>query len=39
MLEVKLKRVIRNMAMYECVASVDGKPVASADILCAEGGA
>jgi len=36
---VKLKRVIRNMAMYECVASVDGKAVASADILCAEGGA
>jgi len=39
MLEVKLKRVIRNMAMYECTASVDGKQVASADILCAEGGA
>jgi 3-hydroxyacyl-[acyl-carrier-protein] dehydratase len=39
MLEVKLKRVIRNMAMYECAASVDGKQVASADILCAEGGA
>jgi 3-hydroxyacyl-[acyl-carrier-protein] dehydratase len=39
MLEVKLKRVIRNMAMYECSASVDGKQVASADILCAEGGA
>jgi 3-hydroxyacyl-[acyl-carrier-protein] dehydratase len=39
MLEVKLKRVIRNMAMYECAASVDGKTVASADILCAEGGA
>jgi len=39
MLDVKLKRVIRNMAMYECSASVDGKQVASADILCAEGGA
>ena len=39
MLEVKLKRMIRNMAMYECAASVDGKQVASADILCAEGGA
>ena len=39
MLEVKLKRMIRNMAMYECTASVDGKTVASADILCAEGGA
>ena len=38
-LEVKLKRVIRNMAMYECAARVDGKLVASADILCAEGGA
>ena len=39
MLEVRLKRMIRNMAMYECTASVDGKQVASADILCAEGGA
>jgi 3-hydroxyacyl-[acyl-carrier-protein] dehydratase len=39
MLEVRLKRMIRNMAMYECMASVDGKQVASADILCAEGGA
>jgi 3-hydroxyacyl-[acyl-carrier-protein] dehydratase len=38
MLEVKLKRMIRNRAMYECTASVDGKTVASADILCAEGG-
>jgi 3-hydroxyacyl-[acyl-carrier-protein] dehydratase len=37
LLEVKLKRMIRNMAMYECCASVDGKQVASADILCAEG--
>ncbi|CAN5189337.1 3-hydroxyacyl-ACP dehydratase FabZ [soil metagenome] len=36
-LEVKLKRMIRNMAMYECVARVDGKQVACADILCAEG--
>jgi 3-hydroxyacyl-[acyl-carrier-protein] dehydratase len=36
-LEVKLKRMIRNMAMYECTARVDGKEVASADILCAEG--
>jgi len=39
LLEVRLKRMIRNMAMYECAASVDGKLVASADILCAEGGA
>ena len=37
-LEVRLKRMIRNMAMYECSASVDSKQVASADILCAEGG-
>jgi 3-hydroxyacyl-[acyl-carrier-protein] dehydratase len=36
-LEVKLKRMIRNMAMYQCVARVDGQEVASADILCAEG--
>ncbi|HMB57174.1 MAG TPA: 3-hydroxyacyl-ACP dehydratase FabZ [Arenimonas sp.] len=36
-LDVRIKRVIRNMAMYECVARVDGKEVASADILCAEG--
>lgn len=36
-LEVRLKRMIRNMAMYECAARVDGKQVASADILCAEG--
>ncbi len=36
-IEVILKRVIRNMAFYECVARVDGKDVASAEILCAEG--
>jgi 3-hydroxyacyl-[acyl-carrier-protein] dehydratase len=35
-LEVTLKRLIRNMAMYTGVASVDGETVASADILCAE---
>jgi 3-hydroxyacyl-[acyl-carrier-protein] dehydratase len=29
--------MIRNMAMYQCVARVDGQEVASADILCAEG--
>ena len=34
---VKVKRLIRNMALYECVARVDGKDVASAEILCAEG--
>lgn len=36
-MEVFLKRTIRNMAMYQCVARVAGKEVASADILCAEG--
>ena len=35
--EVVLKRMIRNMAQYDCVARVDGKTVASAEILCAEG--
>ena len=35
--EVVLKRTIRNMAQYDCLARVDGKTVASADILCAEG--
>ena len=36
-IQVVLKRTIRNMALYECVARVDGKDVASAEILCAEG--
>ena len=36
-IEVVLKRTIRNMAMYTCTASVDGKVAASAEILCAEG--
>ena len=35
-LEVTLKRVIRNMAMYSGVARVDGEQVACAEILCAE---
>jgi 3-hydroxyacyl-[acyl-carrier-protein] dehydratase len=35
-LEVALKRTIRNMALYTCVASVDGKEAASCEILCAE---
>ena len=35
-LEVELKRVIRNMAMYGAVARVDGEVVACAEILCAE---
>ena len=36
-IEVILKRTIRNIAMYECTARVDGKVAASAEILCAEG--
>ncbi len=36
-LQVELKRTIRNMALYEGIAQVDGKDVASAEILCAEG--
>lgn len=35
-LHVALKRRIRNMALYEGVASVDGKEAARAEILCAE---
>ena len=35
-LEVELKRVIRNMAMYAGIARVDGEQVACAEILCAE---
>ena len=35
-LEVTLKRMIRNMAMYSGIARVDGEQVACADILCAE---
>lgn len=33
---VSLKRTIRSMALFECVARVDGKQVACAEILCAE---
>ena len=33
---VKLKRTIRNMALFEGVARVDGEQVACAEILCAE---
>lgn len=35
-LDVTLKRHIRNMALYEGRALVDGNEVASAEILCAE---
>lgn len=36
-LNVELKRTLRGMALYQCSATVDGKEVASAEILCAEG--
>ena len=35
-LEVTLKRMIRNMALFDGVARVDGNVVASAEIMCAE---
>lgn len=35
-MEVTIKRVIRNMAVYSGIARVDGEQVASADVLCAE---
>ena len=35
-LEVELKRTIRNMALYTGVARVNGEHVACAEILCAE---
>ena len=35
-LEVVLKRTIRNMALYQGIARVDGEQVACAEILCAE---
>lgn len=35
-LHSEIKRVIRNMTLYGCRATVDGKEVASADVLCAE---
>ena len=36
MLEVEQKRMLRRMGLYECRALIDGKEVASAEILCAE---
>ncbi|NBB93430.1 MAG: 3-hydroxyacyl-[acyl-carrier-protein] dehydratase FabZ, partial [Gammaproteobacteria bacterium] len=33
--EVKQKRLMRNMGLYEAVTLVDDKPVASAELLCA----
>jgi len=35
-LQVELKRTIRNMALYQGIARVDGEQVACAEILCAE---
>jgi 3-hydroxyacyl-[acyl-carrier-protein] dehydratase len=35
-LDVTLKRVIRNMALYTGIARVDGAQVACAEILCAQ---
>ena len=35
-LDVELKRTIRNMALYQGIARVDGEQVACAEILCAE---
>ena len=35
-LDVTLRRMIRNMALYTGIARVDGEQVACADILCAE---
>ncbi len=35
-LDVEIKREIRNMVQYVATASVDGKQVACAEILCAE---
>jgi 3-hydroxyacyl-[acyl-carrier-protein] dehydratase len=34
-MHVQIKRVIRNMAVYDCVAKVDGEVVACAEVLCA----
>jgi 3-hydroxyacyl-[acyl-carrier-protein] dehydratase len=37
-LEVELKRMIRSMGLFHCVARVDGKAVAEAELMCAERG-
>ncbi|MCK9489882.1 MAG: 3-hydroxyacyl-ACP dehydratase FabZ [Xanthomonadales bacterium] len=34
-LEAVQKRLLRGMGLYDCIASVDGKEVACAEILCA----
>jgi 3-hydroxyacyl-[acyl-carrier-protein] dehydratase len=35
-LEVELKRMIRSMGLFHCRASVGGKTVAEAELMCAE---
>ena len=35
-LHVQIKRIIRTMTFYTCVARVGGEEVASADVLCVE---
>ena len=35
-LDVQIRRIIRSMTFYTCLARVDGELVASADVLCAE---
>jgi len=35
-LEAIQKRIMRGLGKYECTASVDGKRVASCELLCAE---
>jgi len=36
-LQVTQERILRGMAQYRCLASVDGKKVASANLICAAG--
>ena len=35
-LDVERKRMIRSMGLFHCRASVDGKPAAEAELMCAE---
>lgn len=35
-LDVEMRRTIRGMGLFSCRASVDGKPVAEAELMCAE---
>ena len=34
--ECQIKKVIKNMTLYQCKATVDGRMVAKAELLCAE---